>query len=269
MSVIGRFLRCCLVACCGATLGLACGAAPLSLKTVEVCDDAAEWPPFTYFDRLPDGKATSRVMGYSVDVLNRILGPIGIQVRVQLLPWVRCLREVDAGTQFQVALNASMSEERKKRFWLTQPYYETTHAYFYSRKAFPTGLHLRSVADLKRYHVCGVHGYNYSAYGLRDDEVDRGALDFTRVIAKLHVKRCEVGLEKLEPVAGLRRLGHDALADPDLGWAEFPGLPKGEFHMMVSRQHPQGEALRDALDQGIKTLRESGQLQELRRRYLP
>lgn len=239
------------------------------MERVSVCDDAAEWPPFTYYQRGPTGKPSQSVVGYSVDVIRRILQPQGIQVDIQLLPWVRCLREVESGTQIQVALNATASPERNDRYWMTQPYYEATKAYFYSRKRFPNGLLIRSLAELKRYHVCGVHGYNYGPYGLQDQEVDRGALDFTRVIAKLHALRCEVGLSELEAVAGLSRIGQDVMGDPELGWAEFPGAVKGQFHMLVSRHHPQSEALRNLLDQGIKTLRDNGQLLELRRRYLP
>ncbi|MBH9553095.1 substrate-binding periplasmic protein [Inhella gelatinilytica] len=250
-------------------LGSAWAAEPLTLKTLQVCDDAAEWPPFTYFARDASGKPRPEVMGYSVDVLRAILQTAGIQLQVQLLPWVRCLREVESGGQFLLAVNASASPERQQRFWMTQPYYDITPTYFFSRKTFPNGVSIRSAADLRRYHVCGVHGYNYSFYGLTDAEVDRGALDFRRVIAKLHARRCEIGLQELEAVAGLKKIGPDVLADPDLGWAEVPGLPKGEFHMLVTRQHPQGEALYQFLNQGIKTLRDSGKLQELRRRYLP
>lgn len=250
-----------------AAAGAAAADAP-AIDSVAVCDDVAEWPPFTYRERDARGQPAANVVGYSVEVLRRILAPQRIALRIQLLPWVRCLREVESGQQFQMALNASYSTERDARFWLSQPYYETTHTYFYSRKVFPRGLQLRDVADLSRYHVCGVHGYNYSAYGLSDEQVDRGALDFVRVIAKLHAGRCEIAIEKLEAVAGFKRLGRDLLADPDLGHAPIPGLARGEFHMLISRQHPQGEALRALIDRGLKSLRDSGELRELRQRYL-
>jgi len=238
------------------------------MTTVTVCDDVAEWPPFTYRERDVSGQPGSKVLGFSVEVLRRILSPHRIAVQIELLPWVRCLREVESGQQFQMALNASFSQEREARFLFSQPYYETTHTYFYSRKVYPRGLRLRDVAELSRYQICGVHGYNYSAYGLSDQQVDRGALDFARVIAKLHAGRCEIGIEKLEAVAGFKRLGRDLLGDPDLGHAPIPGLARGEFHMLISRQHPQGEALRTLIDRGLKTLRESGELRELRQRYL-
>ena len=275
-----RPFRLCLVSLLTALSALcveAAGAQGLDLKTVAVCDDVAEWPPFTYRVRGPGpngGNAAAReaapeVVGYSVEVLRRILAPLGIAVRIELLPWVRCMREVESGQSFQMALNASASPDRQQRFLLSLPYYETTHTYFYSRRRYPNGVAVRRVEDVAEFHVCGVHGYNYSAYGLRDEQVDRGALDFSRVIAKLLADRCEIGIEKLEVVQASRYTGKDLLADPDIAHAPIPGMPKGEFHMLVSRQHPQGKALLQVLNSGLKSLRDSGQLQAIRKSYLP
>jgi|GEM_PF-378759 len=257
-----------------ALCAVSAGAQALSLKIVNVCDDVTEWPPFTYVDRkapasAPAGDAGAAVVGYSVDVLRRILSPLGVEMRIQLLPWLRCLREVESGREFQVVLNASANAEREQRFWLSSAYYDTTHTYFYSRRRFPKGVPIRSVDDLARFQICGVHGYNYAPYGLRDEQVDRGALDFSRVIAKLLVGRCELGIEKLEAVRAARYKGQQLLADPDIAYAPIPGMAKGEFHMLVSRQHPQGEALLAAINAGLKALRDSGELKALRSRYLP
>lgn len=242
--------------------------------TVRVCDDVNEWPPFTYLRSHGEHGASAsssaqEVVGYAVDVLQRILRPKGIAVQIDLLPWVRCLREVESGQMYQMALNASHSAERERQFLLSLPYYDTTHAYFYSRRRFPQGLSIRSPKDLAKHEVCGVHGYNYSAYGLRDEQVDRGALNFSRVIAKLLADRCEVGVEKLEAVQAGRHDGQPLLANPDIAFAPIPGMPKAEFHMLVSRRHPQGQALLDMLNRGIRDLRATGQLKALRQLHQP
>ncbi|WP_374435494.1 substrate-binding periplasmic protein [Inhella sp.] len=249
-------------------LALAAPAAALDLQEVLACDDGAEWPPFTHYLRDAQGKPSSELGGFSVEVLQQILGQAGIRLRLELLPWARCQREVESG-RYLMALNASYSQERDARFWLTQPYYRTTHSYFFSRRHFPQGLPIAHLADLANQRVCGVRGYNYEAYKVPAEKIDFGARDFAAVVAKLHLGRCTIGLEKLEIVAGYRITGKDLLADPELGHAQVPELPPGEFHMMVSRQHPQGEALRDLLNRGLSTLRSSGQLQALQRRHLP
>lgn len=248
--------------------GAAAAVKPLTLTTVQVCDDVNEWPPFTFVQPASSEGSRAQVVGYAVDVLERILKPLGVVVRIELLPWLRCLREVESGKDFVMALNASYSEERARRFLLTEPYYDTTHAYFYSRRRYPQGPAIAGLQDLGKFQLCGVHGYNYTAYGLRDEQVDRGALDFSRVIAKLLADRCEIGIEKLEVVQAARYRGQRLLSDPAIAYAAIPGMPKGEFHMIVSRQHPQGQALVDVLNRGVKTLRARGELDAIRKRYL-
>ncbi|MBB5205568.1 polar amino acid transport system substrate-binding protein [Inhella inkyongensis] len=239
-----------------------------SAPPIKVCDDVAEWPPFTYRQRGPNGEVQAVVQGFSVDVLRQILSARGRSFQIELLPWLRCLREVESGT-VHLALNASANAERAKQFRLSLPYYGTTHSYFYSRRRFPKGLRIQHVDELKRYHLCGVHGYSYAAYGLSNNQIDQGAFKFSQVVAKLHAQRCDVGIEKYEAVAGARLVGPDLLADPDLGHGQIPGLDGGEFHMLISRSHPEGEALHALINQGITQLKESGQMRTLWRRYLP
>ncbi len=265
-----RPLRACLAGL--AVLGCAAASAAgpvLTMKTVAVCDDVNEWPPFTYLAPNPPGATPTRpeVLGFSVEVLRRVLAPAGVTVRIDLLPWVRCLREVASGTAYQMALNASANPERQQRFWMSDAYHATTPGYFYSRRRYPQGVPVQRPEDLTRFRVCGVHGYNYSAYGLRDDQVDRGALNFSRVIAKLLADRCELGVGELEVVKASLYNGRALAANPEIGYARIPGMAKVEFHMLVSRQHPQGEALVQRINAGLKELRERGQLQAIHKRY--
>lgn len=252
-------------------LGLLAGsvAAQAPLAKLSVCDDGSEWPPYTYYERDAQGRSLGRLTGFAVDVLKAIARPDKVHLTIELLPWVRCQNEVDRGQDYQLALNASHSEERERRYWLTQAYYATTHHVFYSRRHYPQGLAVPNLESLGHYRVCGVRGYNYEAYKIPPEQLDAGARDFAAVVFKLHADRCQIALEKLEVVAGYRITGKDLLADPELGHAPIPGMARGEFHMIVSRQHPQGEALRNWLDAGIKRLRESGELQALSKRYLP
>lgn len=250
------------------SLALPGRAAAAELSEVLACDDGAEWPPFTHYLRDAQGQATPALGGFAVDVLQQILGHAGIRVRIELLPWARCQREIELG-RYLMALNASYSEDRAQRYYLTQPYYQTTHSYFYSRRLHPQGLPIARLADLQGYRVCGVRGYNYAAYQLPAERIDYGARDFAAVVAKLRLGRCDIGLEKLEIVAGYRITGKDLLADPELGHGTVPDLPPGEFHMMVSRQHPQGPALLALLNRGLSELKASGRLQALQKLYLP
>lgn len=231
-----------------------------------VCDDGAEWAPFTYYLRDSSGVSTQKVVGYSVEVLTRILEPLGKKARIELLPWARCQLEVAMGQNFALALNASPSPERAERFLMSRPYYRTHHAYFYSRRHHPGGLNISDVSDLNQYRVCGVHGYNYSDYKLLPHKLDTGAQDLTRVIAKLHMGRCDLGLEKWEILVGTRNTGQNLLADPELVVHTLPGLPITQFHMLISRRYPE---LAQTINKGLENLEASGELAVILTRYIP
>jgi len=38
-------------------------------KTISICDDGAEWPPYTYYKRV-DGKKSKEIIGFSVAPAN-------------------------------------------------------------------------------------------------------------------------------------------------------------------------------------------------------
>lgn len=235
--------------------------------TVHICDDAAEWPPYTFYKRV-DGQPTGAVIGFSVDVVTAILQKAGVESRIQLLPWARCQNELLAGTAYQLALNASYNETRAKAYHLSRPYYRTTNYYFYSKKVHPSGLRIEQLPDLRNHQVCGLFGYNYETYGLPAGSIDQGAYDFATIVAKLHAGRCDLFLEKYEVMAGFTAIGQPFLADPHLGRDAVPGMAPTEFYMMISRQAPHAEDLLKTINDGLAELEASGQLGRLAKKYL-
>ncbi|MBB5020067.1 polar amino acid transport system substrate-binding protein [Chitinivorax tropicus] len=233
---------------------------------IGICDDQAEWPPFIYFERA-SGKKGKQIVGYSVDVISRILNEAKISYSVQLLPWSRCVAELKLGKRFQLTLNVSHNPERARDFLFSRPYYRLHSYYFYSKHTFPDGLALASAQALKRYRLCGVAGFNYVPYGLTPDDLDTSARSLLQLPPKLHRDRCDVFVEKLEVMAGYTSLGQDILADFSLGYAPLPGIEPSPFHMMVSRQWPYASALIELLDAGINQLESKGELTRFKQRY--
>lgn len=247
---------------------LGAGAAPALPQdlVVQVCDDAAEWPPYSFYERQhgPERK-TERVVGAAVDVLDRILGAAGLRYQLVLLPWKRCQLGIEAGT-YHLALNASYSDERARTYWLTRPYYSLHSNYYYSRRTHPAGLTLTSVRDLRRLRVCGLNGYNYSTYGLGHGQIDLTSTSHAQALRKLQRDRCDVFIEKREIVEGLALIDAAVateLRDPQLASAMLPGVAPTPFHMIVTRAEPWGQALTALIDAGISRLADSGELSAL------
>lgn len=54
-------------------------------KSLKICDDGEEWPPYVYYKRINNEKS-KEVVGYSVDYLKRVLEPKGISFTIDLIP---------------------------------------------------------------------------------------------------------------------------------------------------------------------------------------
>lgn len=241
----------------------------LSGKTINICDDGGEWPPYTFYKRTSSGKKTDTITGFSVDLIQRILIPKGISFNLELVPWKRCLKGVKKGRPFHMTLNASYSDRRNADYLMTRPYYHTTNYYFYSNRAHPKGLNIKSVDDLQRYRVCGLLGYNYETYGFKEGEMDQGAKTFPALINKLHNNRCTLFLEKYEILAGFTAIGRLMLADPGLSRQPVPGMAPTRFHMLISKNIPYGKDLKILIDQSIKEMTASGELNQMLKTYIP
>jgi polar amino acid transport system substrate-binding protein len=257
-------VKTCLVLACLA--GSAAVHAQAPIKSVAICEDENEWPPYSYFERVK-GARTRNVVGYGVDVVGEIFRKHGISHTIAMIPWPRCLAVARIGTMYQMNMNLSFSEERARDFLYSRPYYRTSNYYFYSRRHHPGGLKVASLADLRKYRACGIRGYNYTTYGFQPGDMDQGAGDFSALIAKLHLNRCQLFIEKREIMYGYEAIGRDYLADPDIGMAPIPGMQPTLFHFGVSRAFPQAQALIKLLDVELKHMEDSGRLQAIAQKH--
>ena len=233
---------------------------------VRACGDGAGWPPYTYFKRI-NGQKTEKVIGYDVDVLRMIGEKNGIKFSVAMPPWKRCTKQTRKGKHFQIAVSASYSKERAKKYLMTRYYYTTAAHYFYSRKNKPMGLSIQNTEDLIKFKICGLHGYNYEGFGISNKIVDRGSQTFPAVIKKTHQGKCDLFLEKYEIIAGFTLVGEDYL-DKDIGHAPVPGTPPDKFYMLISRKYKHARILKSILDKGIAELERTGRLRKILSRHL-
>ena len=240
--------------------------------SISICDDENEWPPYIFFERT-GGKKGDRVVGFSIDVLDDIFSRHQIRYAITMLPWARCLLEVSKGSKFQMALDLSTSPEREIDYWVSQAYYTTNTYYYFSRKKYPQGMTINAMVDLKKYRVCGIHGYNVNYAGylgfFKPGEIDQGTKTFDALIAKIHLQRCDVFLEQYQAMQGYALIGKPFLDDPNLGRAPMPGLMPSPFRFAISRQYVHGERLIKLIDQEIKHMESTGRLKELWKKRVP
>lgn len=240
-----------------------CTAARAELPArIEFCADAAQWPPFSY------SNSQGAMKGYTVDLIHRIFDGSEHQASVEQLPWRRCLAAAEKGSQFHVALDASASEERRRKFLLSRDYYQLTPYYFYSLSSFPDGLKINRGSELGQHGtICGIAGYSYSNFALGDTPIYKEMKDFAALMEMAHRGRCTTFIGRFEIVAGLANLGVNLLDDPRLGYAPIPDAQSEPFYMLISRNLPDAEKLKQQIDRQIDALEASGELSKLKENH--
>ena len=245
----------------------------LAGQSIRVCGDGGEWPPYAYFARDTEGNKTTNIEGYTIDVLKAILEENQIGVEFELPAWGRCLAKADEGEEYQIALDASYSDERAQTYLLTDPYYVITPKVFFSKKAFPNGFPSVNTVDelFALGNICGLFSYNYEGFseGIKNSNVETGAKDFSALAGKTLRGRCSGFLARYEILVGFSALGQDYLLEGQIADTNLPGAKPDDFYMLISRNYQHSEELKLVIDSGIQTLKESGRLDEILKKYVP
>lgn len=224
----------------------------LAGNTLRACGGQSEWPPSSYLTQ-PGNK----VEGYSADTLQKIFETAGYTLEIQLLPWPRCLAEVQKGTDYHIAMAGTRSAEREAKFIFSRPYLYLTPGYIRSgRQELPPG-------DIQSWKKCGVNGFNYQAFQLPAEQIDSTANNYLSVINKLKIGRCDILLEYTEVAQALMRMERHGL-HKDLYKAEkLPAIPPVAAHFMLGINAPQSARLEKIINSGLIILERNGQLNQL------
>ena len=214
----------------------------LSDTHLSICGDSIDWEPYTYVQ-------DEEVKGFDLDVLNEILPKQRITFDFTMSSWSRCLKGGRAG-DFQLAVSATYSDQRAQDFLYTTWYYATTPSYLYKKSKFKDGLKITQGSDLNAYKVCGIHGYNYSDFGLK--KIHQNAHSMHQLVEELNEEKCDVILAWKEIVAGIKSIWGIDYIGKNLAIEVVPKMPKHKFHMMISKKYKYKEQLKELLDQGLK-----------------
>lgn len=225
-------------------LGLLGATAVQAGQPLAICDDESGWPPYTFVDP----KNPASVVGASADLIIEILKRTGYEPQITLLPWKRCLMEVETGKSAML-LNASYSDERAQKFLMSKPYYSVNSGLYYMSSKYVSPPNITTVADMKDYRYCGLYGYNYTMYPIPEAQLDSGARDEASRFAKLRFGRCDLVLGDVEILKSFAAMGQVDLAGTS--HIPIPGAKPKEFHVMVSRAIPDGAKLLGIIDNGI------------------
>ncbi|SCA57665.1 putative amino acid ABC transporter [Candidatus Terasakiella magnetica] len=234
-------------------------------KTIRFCGDGSGWPPYTYANpNKPD-----EVLGYDVDVITEILAKHNVKAEFFMPSWKQCLEHSEKGKVFHVALSASYSEERDAKYLLSDAYYSITQNYFYAKSRFEKKPDIKTADDLfKLGKVCGRYAYNYEGTGvMKNSQIVQAGKSYNALIMRTLSSDCAFFLARPSIILGFSLVGKKLIDPLVIGYSPIPGAKKDDFYMMISRQFPHAEELRDMINKGVAQMKASGRLQDILDHY--
>ena len=236
-------------------------------RELSVCDDANEWPPYTYY-RPDAGPGGPQLTGFTVELLRLIAARRGLLLRIEMLPWKRCLEAVRHG-EILGLLNAISTPERERDYLLSSVIYETRLLYLWSKRQRPEGLKLRSQSELAALRTGGVHGYSYSQLDAAEQARIVRAPNYGSLMQMLHLGRVDVALVNEGVMLGHALLGKREFGnEAELGYAPLEDRQPSRFYLMFTRARPEGAAMQALVNAELALLARTGELAKLRAQFL-
>ncbi len=231
---------------------------------VRVCGDINEFAPFIYFERV-GGKKTATVAGLDLDVLHAILGESGHDIRIDMLPWARCLI-LGARGEYDILLDGIKTPARERDFILSSTVYSLTPVFLYLKghPVPPTA----NKAELATQRICSQADYNYENYGIANALITNRARTIDDAATMLKLGRCTLMLQQVETLHAHAALGGKDFLASDEYTAIYPEwLKKIDFYFLISRANRHSKELADVLDHGIARMKKNGDIDRLRNKH--
>lgn len=237
-----------------------------AIGPIAICEDDTEVFPMTYYSRESNRK-DNKLIGFTVELIERIFYKHKISWDIVLIPWSRCLHEVKKGKKYQMLLNAVSNEQRRRDYYFTGPHFEAKNFYFYAKEKYPNGLPINSPADLSNYVLGGVYGYDQTVFGIKEEQVLIHSKSLPKLIQMMYLGRFDVFMAGSDAVPWMRKAFPELNIDTRLGYAPLKETEGTYFHMMLSKQWPQAKKVQTLLNKEMALMQESGEWQTLLDKY--
>lgn len=217
---------------------------------------SGEWSPYISPD-LPHNGITSQIV-------TEAFAQVGIQTEYRFFPWKRGMELARAG-ELHATLGWAINEDRQKDFWFSAEPVAIDRTVFFYHKDKP--ISWESIWDRnQRYKVGATIGYDYgdkfnNSEAAGNFQVQRHAEDRNGL---RHILKKQIDLFPIDLIVAKHLLRqHFPLKQEQFSYVETP-LYEGPLYLLFSKQHPESQTLKTRFDEGMKRLKASGRLTELR-----
>ena len=214
-------------------------------------------PPYLMLDQ------NNQPVGIMVELLEEILKRANIKPQHLIVPWKRCLFLIE-NKMVDIVPNSSYKEERAQFAYYTKQIYETHRYLFYLKNRFSVPPVINTLAELEKYRIGGILGFNYDHLG-PNIKIDDGAKNHENLIEKLKSGRFDFAEEQLEVILYMANQSYIDLNG--LGYMPTPGNDVKAYYTLTAKTD-KGLQLREIIDKGLDALTKDGSAGKIVAKYL-
>ncbi|ETR72090.1 MAG: extracellular solute-binding protein family 3 [Candidatus Magnetoglobus multicellularis str. Araruama] len=209
--------------------------------------------PYVYY------LAQNKLGGYSYDMIQAITAHHKIKVSNQTHTWTECLKNLK-NNQLDIVPDASVNKKEAEHFLMSDPLYETTQVFFYSKRKYKSPPEINSLKDMKNYKFLGIEGYHYDFY---NNEINFKAKAKSRrhLILSLKPGVYDFAIAQKEIILFLEKL--NVLKLDNIGWIPDPVKKTRQYRVLVRKNHPYAPQLISMINAGYLRMKQSGELKKL------
>lgn len=241
---------------------------------VRMCGE--NWPPFIYAQVGKDESGYFKKTGTHLNLFATLSNLTGLKFSIDLIPWQRCLEEVEnfgSKNKYEIALDATFNEERARKYHYVGPIYSTGTSLFFSRTKFPNGPRLEksgkivsTINEMQQFKICGLLGWNYESYYTLHDiprsiVVQQTSGGLGSVLRMVAADRCDLFEAPTIVVIGAVVTGQLSIPD-DIACLKL-AEEQQPFYLMVSRSTPRALELVSRMTTALERMEKSGTLKYL------
>lgn len=232
-------------------LALLCGVSGARAADITLIN--GEWLPLLS-EQLPGNGVLSRVVSEAFALE-------GVTVHYVFRPWPRALAEAEKGIAQGTLVwsKGAPNSVRSRNFVYSDVVFEGKSVFF-QRTGFP--FRWRNYADLAKYRIGGVLGYEYDFEGTPGLRIDRAPNE------ELSMRKLLAGRFDLYPTVrevGMYTLRTRLSAQEAAGISQAPGRPyrMSSYHLLLTRRLGATPQTMELFNRGLRRLKESGRYDAL------
>ncbi|MEH6475757.1 MAG: transporter substrate-binding domain-containing protein [Sneathiella sp.] len=233
---------------------------------VAICHGNGGYPPYHY---RPDGSTHGPMSGITIDVISEIFKSMNRDVEVTALPWKRCYGLVKSGEKYHIIADGSYKTSREEFFLYSRRMHILHPSIIVRKESKWANQEKLATTDFfkAKNTICANRGTNLAAYRFSDTDITLRTNGVEHGLDLVLSNRCQAYLTLREVAANTILRSKKAGMKSDLKIVPADTDVTFDLHLMISKAAKNPDKLLNSINDALKKLEESGQMDQLWAKY--